>query len=1212
MVIEIPKNTLDFFEGDDLRARIFYEKYTLRDANGKKIETLPTEMWRRLSRELASVEKDGERKKWEDNFYWLLEDFKFVPGGRILFGAGESRKSTLLNCYYLPIKSDSIESIYDAAKEMARTYSYGGGVGIDISVLRPKGAHVNNSAQFSTGAVSFMEIYSLTTGTIGQTGRRGALMITLDVRHPDIEDFVTVKSDKSKVRFANISVKIYDDFMEAVESGSDFELKFDNDKVHVSRKINARELWTKILDTALNTGDPGIIFWDRVKRESPTEYDDRMSVKGTNPCLAGDVFLQTQYGLTKMEKLQAKTSFKAADSEGVTDVSRVWLTGVKDVYRFSTPLGNYLDATENHKVMARTGPDIDPTEKRILDSVRSVRSIAGLNDLSKKTRLSSTTLISKLRILEKKGLVVTSKKQGRKAVFTATPQAYKINEFRWTELGDLKLGDKLLMSIKEGVFPADYLKLPSFNQLTDVNGHRRKLFKFPEVLDENVAGLIGWVLTDGTATHRKRKKSRLLDDERAIRIISINDDEDKDINSLVKNSLGVAPKGGRLRKNAPVKDWIVSGQNLAEFIDYFGLDKRHNRIEVPAQILASPKEVVSSFIKRVFEGDGACVYDCVTLDSTSYDFIRVMQQLLFKFGILSSIRTTARKAPRNDIHVLMINDLKSLNRFRDSIGFVSYSKNVAVTRLIFRLKSKLGTGNTQFSSKHRWIDGTHVETSISSKNYLGKKEVFDCTTSSHSFIANGFVVHNCAEQPLEDYGACDLGAINLDKFVSDSFSNKAKVDWENLDKVIRYAVRFLDNVLDYNYPRHPLKQQAEETVYARRIGLGIMGLANMLISMGIKYDTEEAIKFVDATFKRIKETAYDESVNIAGEKGSFPAFKKDKHLERDFVKRLSDGLKDRISKTGLRNSCILTIAPTGSISTMVGVSGGVEPIYAISYIRRSESLSAEKFEVFDPFVKRCMEKLKIKDKSTLPDTFVVAHKIDPFFRVKMQATIQRHIDSSISSTVNLSRSADVQMVNKIYMQAWKLGCKSITIYREGSKEDILIATDEKHEERQTKMVEEERPYILSGTTIKIPTPQGNLYITINKNDKDEIKEVFLSMGRSGETEKSYTEAIGRLISVYLQSGGNAMKIANTLRGIKGGNSSWFNGMQLLSVPDAIAKSIELVTKKRDLNAPNATLHTTINEDSKIKTNTCPSCHQHTLIFENGCFVCKSCGYTKCE
>ena len=1214
-MIDLPSETLEFFDNDELRARIFYEKYSLSDLGGNRTEKTPVEMWKRISRELASVEKESERKEIEEKFYWLLEDFKFVPGGRILFGAGSNHKATLLNCYYIPIKKDSLEGIYDTAKEMARTYSYGGGVGIDISVLRPRGAAVNNAARFSTGSTSFMELYSVTTGIIGQTGRRGALMITLDVTHPDIEDFVTIKSDKKSVRYANISVKVYDDFMEAVENDKPFTLHFKNEKVEYKKEIRAKELWRKIIDTAVNTGDPGIMFWDRMKKESPTEYDERMSIKGTNPCLLGDTFLQTEYGLTPIAKLATKTEFALADTSDKTKAKKVWLTGVKKVYRFRTALGLYLDATVNHNVMCRKGPEINPNEKMIIDSL-SEGEYTPVKALQHSTGLSLTTLYRYATILSDKSLLDVRKDAVSGPMLKLSRNAGSLLNFGWEEIGRLKEGDKLLVSVKEGVFPSRYLELPEFPQLDTVKGHRRNVFKFPKFIDENIGGLLGWILTDGVSVSHKRASSRLLDAERFIGIISINSDEDRDISGLIRSIFGTEPKGGKTRKNKAVKDWLVHGQNLAGFIDYFGLNKYHSGIEVPPQILASPKSVVASFIKRAFEGDGSCVYDRVTIDSISDKFIVEMQQLLLKFGILSSVHTSKRAKPRKDIHVLDITDLKSLKEFKKSIGFVSADKNSSVDRLINRMEKMKGRGNTQFSSKYRWIDDKHVETALTDISSIGELPVYDCETESHSFIANGFVVHNCSEQPLENYGACDLGAINLDYFVKNQFTKDANVDWENLEKTIRYGVRFLDNVLDYSYNRHALKEQAEETVYARRIGLGIMGLANMLISMNLKYDSDQAVEFVDYLMKRIKETAYDESSNLAREKGSFPAFTAEKHVQREFVKRLDKSIIDKIKTQGLRNACILTVAPTGSISSMAGVSGGIEPIFALSYTRRSESLSEEKFEVLDPFVNRYMKKFGIKDKNELPEIFVTAHRIDPFFRVKMQSTIQKHIDSSISSTVNLSADTDADTVDKIYRYAWKLGCKSITVYREGSKDDILKATDEKPEEKQEEvMIEEERPFMLSGTTIRMPTSQGNMYLTVNKDESGKIKEVFIDMGRSGETEKSFTEALGRLISIYLQSGGDINRVIRTLKGIKGGNSLWFNGIQIFSIPDGIAKAIELTVKNRNPDRENETLHGVLKNNDNLeneKATVCPECHQKTLIFENGCFICKNCGYTKCE
>jgi len=282
--VELPKETLEYFNDDELRARVFYEKYALKDKDGIVVERTPAEMWARVASELASVEATEQKKEeWTKKFYWLLENFRFIPGGRIMFGAGQPRRSTLLNCYYIPIKSDSLESIFEFCKEAGRTYSYGCGFGTDISILRPKGAPVNNSAIVSTGSVSFMELFSVTTGTIGQAGRRGALMITIHVDHPDVVDFIDVKRDLSKVNHANISVCITDKYMQAVEKDENFTLSFKNEKADIKRVVRARELWDKLVRSAWASAEPGIIFWDNVKNESPTEYNG-MDVHGFNPC----------------------------------------------------------------------------------------------------------------------------------------------------------------------------------------------------------------------------------------------------------------------------------------------------------------------------------------------------------------------------------------------------------------------------------------------------------------------------------------------------------------------------------------------------------------------------------------------------------------------------------------------------------------------------------------------------------------------------------------------------------------------------------------------------------------------------------------------------------------------------------------------------------------------------------------------------------------
>ena len=282
----LPPETLAAFDNDNLRARIFYEKYALRNLENIPVETRPRQMWERLTRELAQIETPDVRDEWEKNFLWLLADFKFVPGGRILHAIGNPNKVTALNCYVIPSPHDSLSGIYKTALELAETFKRGGGCGVDISSLRPKDSPAHNAARVSTGAVSFMELYSLTTGIIGQQGRRGALMITISDSHPDVLDFCKIKRDRNSVRYANISVRVTDAFMRAVEKDDDWLLHYENaeDRIDVRRTIKARELWNEITLGAREWAEPGCLFWDTIQCYSVSDRYAGMAVVSTNPC----------------------------------------------------------------------------------------------------------------------------------------------------------------------------------------------------------------------------------------------------------------------------------------------------------------------------------------------------------------------------------------------------------------------------------------------------------------------------------------------------------------------------------------------------------------------------------------------------------------------------------------------------------------------------------------------------------------------------------------------------------------------------------------------------------------------------------------------------------------------------------------------------------------------------------------------------------------
>ena len=283
---EATKKALEFFKGDQLAADVFIKKYAVVRPDGKYDEATPEHMWKRMSHAAADVEKNKDKEKWEQEFYNILKDFKVIPGGSIMFTLGNKySKSSLSNCFVFSVE-DNIESIFDTAKEMARTYSYRGGCGLDISSLRPADALVSNAAKASTGAVSFMTLYSDITKTIGMHGRRGALLLSMSVGHPDIEAFIKAKTDLTKITGANVSVRISDKFMKSVQNNESWTAKFETKHETIKKEFKARDLWKLICDTATKYAEPGVLFWDTIKQYNPSEAysDDGYGVAGLNPC----------------------------------------------------------------------------------------------------------------------------------------------------------------------------------------------------------------------------------------------------------------------------------------------------------------------------------------------------------------------------------------------------------------------------------------------------------------------------------------------------------------------------------------------------------------------------------------------------------------------------------------------------------------------------------------------------------------------------------------------------------------------------------------------------------------------------------------------------------------------------------------------------------------------------------------------------------------
>ena len=781
----------DYLCGNELAQNIYKKKYYVKDLDQKLIESCPEDVFKRIASFIATVEgTKSKRKKWSETFYTDMFEGRFVPGGRVLAGAGDLyRLKTLANCFVSKIEEDDIDSIYKAAFECARTYSYGGGIGVDISCLRPKDAVVHNAADSSTGAVSFMELFSLTTGLIGQSGRRGALMLTIDVKHPDVQHFIKVKKvpnwvtaqivkqckwsgffdeheletiekqvmENTQVRFANISIKTSDEFMNAVDEQRNYR-----DDIYLVYKKNNKEI-----------------------------------------------------------------------------VNQAWQS--EDIH-YSTCI-----------------PSKNPEEYEFIDSFDDDKSVT-----------------------------------------------------EW------------------------------------LNHHANHVF------------------------------------------------------------------------------------NLNTFED---VDKR---------------DIYGDFV--------------IPMENKDYDYVvRQAGDFLLYFGSRHT------------------DDIRRLVKAREIWDlFIEGNYRTAEPGLIF------------WSTMSKY----------SPSNYVGKPII--CTNP-------------CAEVPLEEGGACNLGSINLSRFVKNGYKDKARIEWRKLEKTAKTLTRFLDNVVKWNEELNALDNQKQAASETRRLGIGIMGIADMLNQLGIGYDSDEGIELIGKMMKFITNAAFTASAELAAEKGASPIFDEDNYMACPFVTdALTDETQKLIRENGLRNIAIMSIAPTGTISNIVlgyqnghknyiGVSGGIEPIFAIYYNRRSESFD-KNFRVFHSTIQAYIDLKGLSDKAlkendmneVLPDYFHrTAHRINPEKRIDIQGICQTYIDHSISSTLNLPEDIQPEMISDIYLYAWKKNLKGVTVYRDGSRFPILSVEGEKTEfqmvmdKMYTISEDEENEVECRGDEI-LKLPNGKLTTVYHylKNSEVNIEEVL--------------------------------------------------------------------------------------------------------------------------
>lgn len=741
----------------------------------------------------------------------------------------------------------------------------------------------------------------------------------------------------------------------------------------------------------------------------------------------------------------------------------------------------------------------------------------------------------------------------------------------------------------------------------------------------NIGRILGWFVGDGWITGK---------DGRAV-LAFYNKDKgglSQHFCDIVNKELGT----NHSVITIPQREEVKSKKILDLLIKWRLKEKR-----ISDKLFASKEECQRGFLQALFSADGSMQGNpkkgfSIRLAQSNLRLLQDVQIMLLNFGIASKLYKNRRKEGVKRLpdgkgglkayaikaqHELCISK-DNIIRFRDDIGFIlSYKQK----KLVESIQSLSSRGPYQEKFTARFLSMRHI----------GEEDVYDIVgTPMGGFIANGIIVHNCGEQPLLAYESCNLGSINLSKMTKKDNLDPMKfhIDYNQLERVVTLAVRFLDNVIDVS--TFPLPEIERMTKANRKIGLGVMGFADLLIKLGISYNSQKGIELAQRIMKYIHTIAIRESQKLAQERGSFPNFEKSVHAEKFPM---------------MRNATLTTLAPTGSISIIAGCSSGIEPLFMLTYERRvlDDDILVEGYPFFIKIVKNqgiysqeLMEKIaatgSIAEMTEIPEeirkTFVTAHDISPEWHVRMQAAFQTSgVDNAVSKTINFPNEASKSDINNAYMLAYKLGCKGLTVYRSGSRTYDVLSKKGTNEVKQAdeglpSKKPRYRPDITRGVTERVRVGCGtNLFITINE-DEEGLAELFLSLGKSGGCVASHIESMGRLISLALRSRIEPDEIVIQLKSIRCPSPTFGSEGPILSCADAVAKSVERFINHYSTNNhknEGVTVKETEGNDSSSGGNTiylshttsglrpeCPECG-NLVEHSEGCVLCRVCGYSKC-
>ena len=1173
MVLKLSDNALKVLE----------RRYLMKDEEGKIIET-PEQLFLRVASAIASADKlygksESEIEKLKDAFFRAMSSSEFLPNSPCLMNAGKDL-GQLSACFTLPIE-DSMESIFETLKVTSLIHKSGGGTGFSFSRLRPKNAVVKTTGGVASGPISFMKVYDAATEAVKQGGtRRGANMGILRVDHPDVMEFTTCKENNNHITNFNISIAITNEFMRKLASGEDHDL-IDPHTHKPVRRVSAKEVFDLIVKQAHKNGEPGVIFIDRINEQNPTPKLG--NIESTNPCVAGDTFISTEKGLMRMRDLV--DNYNAGGIAIFTD-DRV---------------GEILYGGQEGGAIA--------TETKLA--------------------LSCNIISAAFKTGVKPVFRVTTK-SGFELVATADHQL--MTPHGWVKVSELKIGqDQVLIQSGAGAFNQDErLPFEVVNEFIGDNGKVTKL-NLPSYWSKELGQVLGWLVGDGwlrQGGENCRVGFTFSQEDKAILVsmkASINGFYGQDIEEIVREN--------------NVYHLSYHSKYFVEFFKKLGVKAcKAEGKEVPESIYAAPKEAVIGFLQGLFTADGTVNYreehsSYVRLTAKSEKLLKGIQIILLNLGIKSRIYDRSRGERVCFTYVTKSGEDR--NYKSDGVCFeleISRESVIKFLEIVGFMRERHSQKIAKFYNKDYFKDS--FEEMVKSITPCGEETVYDLTEpQTLTFISNGFISLDCGEQPLLPYESCDLGSINMDQMWKKNGTH-CEIDWDKLKEITRLAVHFLDNLIDVN--KFPLPQIEKATKATRKVGLGVMGWASLLIRLGIPYNSEEAVALAEKVMSFILNEATKKSLELGKDKGTFPAFKGSIYDKKD-------------GPIKMRNATLTTIAPTGTISIIAGpCSSGIEPLFAISYYRNV--MDNDKLVEVEPlfeqvakgrgfYSKALMEKIaenaSIQNIDEIPEdvkrVFVTSHDISPEWHVRMQAAFQKHVHNATSKTINFPHEATLEDVRKSYLLAFELGCKGITIYRDNSREEQVLNVGKPKEKEATmhdlgtqkEIAPRPRPEVIIGTTTKVATGCGNLYVTINVDEEGRPFELFTQMGKAGGCAASQLEAVGRLVSLGFRSGIEVKAIIEQLRNIRCPSPSWEKGQRIFSCSDAIARVIE----RRLVNAqaakaiadskPIAMKHSSEDahvtselEDQGDIVGVCPDCGG-TLRHEEGCVKCHACGFSKC-